>query len=525
MGIGLILAENERLRRELTERDSVIAERDAAIAERDAQIAALKISNEDLAQRLELIRLKASERRNQRFIEDGKIVPIPFLFGEVEPPPRLPKPEPEEKPEDKKPEDKKKPRPNRRDLSNSSKHPTRKVRCRVAPEAACKKCGGALKVFGVSHTYRMNWVPGHFEILDVERERCVCPNCPSEGVLVAPPPEFALPKALCANGLLARVLVDKFADRIPLNLQAERMRREGEDFSTATLSDWVLLAAGPGLLGRIAKAVGDRLMRGSWLQADDTGYPVQDGLDGNLRKGRLWAVTDQQEVWYQFTDTKEGKNPAAFLADFKGKLLLVDGGSEFNLVVEKKELLRAGCWSHLRTYFFDARHHFPAEATLALGTIRDLFSLEAGLVGASLEVVKEVRERDSRPLVEGLFNWIVGIRRTTRPSSLLGEALTYAVNGRESFERFLVHPELPMHNNKSEFALRGPVVGRKSWLFAGCEGGAHAGAVMFTLLGSCKMQGIDPWVYLNDVLSKIQTHPVNRMEELTPLAWRLAHEG
>ena len=516
MRIGQVLAENERLRRELTERDSTIAER-------DAQIAALKISNEDLAQRLELIRIKASDRRNQRFVDDEKTIPIPFLFGQPEPPPRLP--EPEEKPEDEKQDEKKNPRPKRRDLSKPSNRPTRKVSCKVAPEAACKKCGGSLKVFGVSHTYRVNWVPGHFETLEVERERCACPSCPSEGVMVAPPPDFALPKAMCGNGLLARVLVDKFADRIPLNLQAERMCREGESFSTATLSDWVLLAAGPGLLGRIARAVGERMKKGRWLQADDTGYPVQDGLDGKLRKGRLWAVTDQQEVWYQFTDTKAGKNPAEFLSDYKGKLLLVDGGTEFNLVVEKKELLRAGCWSHLRSYFFDARHHFPEEAKLALGTIRDLFFLEAGLVGAPLEVVKEVRERDSRPLVEGLFNWMVGIRRTTRPSSLLGAALTYGVNGRESFERFLSHPELPMHNNRSEFALRGPVVGRKNWLFAGCEGGAHAGAVMFTLLGSCKMQGIDPWVYLNDVLSKIQAYPANRIEELTPLAWRMAHEG
>ncbi|MEI6357404.1 MAG: transposase, partial [Verrucomicrobiota bacterium] len=148
---------------------------------------------------------------------------------------------------------------------------------------------------------------------------------------------FALPRAMCGNGLLARVLVDKFADRISLNLQTTRMQREGEELSTATLSGWVLLAAS--LLQRIALAVDKRLMKGTWLQADDTGFPVQDGTDGNLRKGRLWAVTDQQEVRYHFTDTKEGKNPAKFLKDYAGKLLLVDGGSEFNAVESRNSVV------------------------------------------------------------------------------------------------------------------------------------------------------------------------------------------
>ncbi len=184
-----------------------------------------------------------------------------------------------------------------------------------------------------------------------------------------------------------------------------------------------------------------------------------------------------------------------------------------------------GCWCHLRRYFFDARHHHPAEARLALGTIRDLFAIEGGLVGAPLEIIRETRDRDSRPLVQGLYDWILGPRLSTRPTSLLGEALTYAVNGRDSFFRFLDHPELPMRDNRSEFALRGPVVGRKAWLFAGSEGGAHAAATMFTLVGSCMLQGIDPWAYLADVLRRLGDHPVTKVHELTPLAWRLAREG
>jgi len=525
MGLATILAENERLRGELAARDAVLAQREAVLAQREAEVAALKASNEDLAQRLELQRLKLAGRRNERHVEDNAI-PLPFPFTMPPPPPRLPGAEVEQAAEEKpriSPNRGPNGRPARRNLAERTDRPVRPLRCPVDPAATCGKCGGALRVFGVSHARRLEWVPGHFEILDVQRERCACPNCPSQGVLVAPPPSFALPRAQCGNGLLARVLVDKFADRIPLNLQAQRMEREGESFSTATLSDWVL--AGAAFLQRIVKAIDDRLLAGRWLQADDTGFPVQDGTDGKLRKGRLWAVTDQQEVRYHFTDTKEGQNPARFLAGFQGKLLLVDGGSEFNLAVAQKGLLRAGCWSHLRRYFFDARHHHPTEARLALGTIRDLFALEDGLVAAPLEVVRDVRNQDARPLVAGFFDWVLGVRQQVRPTSLLGEALTYAVNGREFFERFLDHPELPMHNNASELRLRGPVVGRKQWLFAGSEGGAHAAATMFTLVGSCMLQGIDPWTYIADVLTRLADHPVNRVHELTPRAWRLARDG
>ena len=529
MGIASVLEENERLRRELAQRDATLAQRDAALAQRDAtlaqrdaEIAALKASNEELAQRLELQRLKLAGRRNERHVEDANL-PLPFAMPV--PPPRSPTPETNAADAGEKaaanggPHD----RPVRQRPEARADRPVRKIACAIDPASGCERCGGSLTVIGTDRTYRIEWVPGHFETLEVERERCVCPSCPSQGVLVAPPPDFALPKSLCGNGLLARVLVDKFADRIPLNLQVTRFAREGETFSTATLSDWVRRATA--LLRRIANAVDARLLAGTWLQADDTGFPVQDGTDGTLRKGRLWAVTDQQEVRYHFTDTKAGTNPAAFLAGFTGKLLLVDGGSEFNLAVAEKGLLRAGCWSHLRRYFFDARHHHPREANLALGTFRDLFAIEASLMSAPLEVVREVRNRDARPLVEGLFEWITGLRLTVRPTSLLGEALGYALNGREFFTRFLDHPELPMHNNRSELALRGPVVGRKQWLFAGSEGGAQAAATMFTLVGSCMMQGIDPWEYLADVLTRIGSHPVNRVHELTPRAWRLAREG
>lgn len=322
---------------------------------------------------------------------------------------------------------------------------------------------------------------------------------------------------------MARVLVDKFADHLPANRQAKRMMREGFEVGSHTLSSWVCKAGG--LLARVAQAVRAELLAGTFLQGDDTGMPVQDGGDGTLRKGRLWAFTDQEQVFYAFTATKAGEFPSALLKGYAGELLVVDGGAEFNRVVAEQELVRGGCWSHLRKRFFEALHHHPAEANLALGTILDLFMIERELQGRPAEEVTAQRQERSKPLVDGFFDWMNLLSQAVRPDSLLGKAIGYGRNQEKPLRVFLDHGDAPMHNNLSELMLRQAVVGRKNWLFARSEGGAVAAAHIYTLIGSCHLQGIDPWVYLLDVLNRLLDHPANQVAELTPKRWAAARQG
>lgn len=525
MGVGQLLAEVERLRAELAERDQQLAQERAAREERDRLLeverqktVALQTANEDLARRLALLRMKTSGRKNERYDDSAQLslvgIPVP------EAPPRAPvhdEPDAETK-------DKPSRKPRRRDLSEHNEMTTRVLHAKADPDAACARCGGHLDVIGEATSWRVDWVPGSFQRVQVVRQKCACPKCPGEGVLTVPDP-FVLPRAMCGNGLLSRVLVDKFADHLPLNRQAKRMAREGFDVGTNVLSDWVLAATGPQVLGHIATAIEARLLEGRWLQADDTGMPVQDGVGGELRKGRLWAFTDQQQVRYRFTDSKEGRQIAEILRESAAESLMLDMGSEFNQVVEELGVDRGACWSHLRRYFFEARHYHPVEAHLALGTIRDLFVLERSMKGAAADTIRDVRQRDAKPLVDGFFEWVRQISPAVRPTSELGAAVRYATNHEEHFRVFLDRPELPLHNNLSELLLRGPVVGRKNWLFAGSEGGATGAANAFTVIGSCVLQGIDPLEYLTDVFGRLLDHPGNRVHELTPLGWRLAREA
>lgn len=547
LGLAEILDENHRLRKSMTALEGQVSEmtgglrdRDEALAtqalelataaselaKRDAMLEAVKARAEELAQQLEFLKLKARGPASQRYVpEEQDVLPFP---GDITPPPRAPEPEPnDEEPEETSTTDKKKKKrkgktPKRRNRDAFAHFPSRPVTCKTTDDATCAGCGGLLGVIGQAVSFRVDWVPGHFIIDDVIRDKCACPNCPDQGVLTVPGP-YALDRALCANGLLARVLVDKFADHIPLNRQVRRMGREGFEIGSNTLAGWVKQSAG--LLKIVAKAVYTELLEGDFLQGDDTGFPVQDGGDGALRKGRLWAFTNQEQVFYAFTATKQGIYPAKLLKNFAGDLLLVDGGSEFNKVVRDQDLERAGCWSHLRTYFFHARHHHPVEAALALATIRDLFLLERSLRGKPPDEVRARRQAEALPLIDGFFEWVKALSARVRPKSKLGEAVTYARNQEAAMRLHLEHGELPMHNNLSELMLRQAVVGRKNWLFARSEGGAEAAATIYTLIGSCMLQGIDPHAYLVDILGRLLDHPSNRVNELTPRAWRLATEG
>jgi transposase len=519
-GLAEILDANARLREEVALLRGELSQARTTLAERDAMLAEVQRRAEALARHLALEQLKRGGPASQRYVAPEQ---DPLPFPGVTAPPRAPQPEPQS--DDEATEPTKGPRagkkPRRRNRDDFQNLPAQTVTCPAA-DAPCAKCGGPLSVIGQARSFRIEWVPGRFVVHDVVRDKCACARCPDQGVLTAAGP-YALDRSLAGNGLVARVLVDKFADHIPANRQARRMAREGFDVGSHTLSAWI--GAAGGLLGRVADAVRADLLAGNVLQGDDTGMPVQDGEDGHLRKGRMWAFTDQQQVFYAFTDTKEGKFPNALLDGFAGKLLLVDGGSEFNEVIRSRGLERAGCWSHLRSYFFDARHHHPGEADLALGTLKDLFLIERDLWGRPPDEVLAGRAARSQPLVDGFFEWTQALSRTVRPDSALGDAVRYANNQQAALRTFLTRGDVPMHNNLSELMLRQTVVGRKNWLFARSEGGARAAATLYTLVGSCFLQEVDPWFYLRDLLDRLPDYPAPRVGDLTPRQWKQANPG
>jgi transposase len=528
-GLAQILEENSRLREVVRERDAQLAAQAEQLAAQAEQLAAqaemieaLKASNELYAQRFEFLekrrqmaaaeRLEAAERQSPLF--DGL---------EVAAPPR----DPEFEKEDAQNGDRrdgrktaKHPRKGRREVS-ALPFPRHKVEAPLNP-TTCERCRGDQQLVEPRVSHRVGWTPGHFTVVEIHQQRCQCDQCPKPEVWTAPEP-CLLPGAMCDDSLLARVLVDKFGDHLPLNRQADRMTREGFQINENVLSGWVRQGAPQVRL--LVEALRREVAEAVTLLGDDSGFPVQDGTDGKLANGRLWVFTDRRQAFFAFSRTKEGEHPTAVLETLgvQGIRLLVDGGSEYNDAVATLGLTRGGCWSHQRRYFFDAAVQH-AEAKQGLRTIHDLFQIERQLADASDAERLAVRQQRSAPLVDGFYTWVKALGPKVRPGSKLGRAVGYATNQEPRMRVFLAHGDVPLHNNLSELLLRQPIVGRKNWLFSGSEGGARAAADWFSLIASCRLQRVDPWRYLYDVFGRLLDHPSKSVHELTPLNWRLGVE-
>ena len=388
--------------------------------------------------------------------------------------------------------------------------------------STCSRCGGALRIIGATRSERLEWVPGHFVALAIARDKCVCPSCPSQGVRLAPPPAFALDRSLAGDGLLAKVIVDKFADHLPLNRQCRIFARHGVEIPVPTMCGWLRRSAD--LLRHVVVVMQAELLAGEWLQTDATGLPVLDGTAGQTHRGALWVYANDDHAVFEYTPDHESKNPKAFLDGFTGTVL-ADGTPTLDFLANLPDVDRAACWSHARRYFFLARSEDADRANIAIDDIRMLFMNERPIRNASPAERVRVRRETSQPILDKLEAWLDAQQLRTTPGGPLSNAIRYTRKRWGELTLFVDNGDIPIHNNASELDLRGPVIGRKNWLFAGSTGGAVAAAVFFSVVTSCRMQGVDPWVYLRDVLWRIPDATNAYLANLTPRAWAVTRRA
>ena len=463
-----------------------------------AQLSAIQASNEALAQELARLKRQTFGVKSERLHHDDKQT---ALFAQPEP--DAPPPEPEAAPALQR---KATPHGRRRPEGQPDE-----VMAVPAP-TSCTRCGGSVREISTSTATRLEWRRGHFVQLQVRRPSCACDQC--NNVETAPEPStFALPRSLAGNGLVARVVVDKFLDNIPLNRQADRFARDGMTISPSTLCDIVRSSAA--LLGRIVRAMTAEMVTSGWIQTDATGLPILDGSQKTTKSGHLFVCSTPKHVVYHATPSKHGAHIAALLKGFKG-ILLADGGSEFNEAVAILQLLRAACWAHARRYFFDAQAESPVLAAEAMALIGMLFEIEREIKDADLETRRRRRDTDTRAALVKIHDWLTRHVHGARPRSAIGKAIQYTLNQWAALTVCADHPEIPIHNNTSELRLRQAVTGRKNYLFAGSEGGAASAAILYSLVASCRLHGLDPWAYLYEVLGRINDYPATRVIELSP---------
>lgn len=404
-------------------------------------------------------------------------------------------------------------------------HLPREVRKILPKETACPDCGGELKSLGEDVAEMLEYIPARFRVIRQVRPKLACGRC--DKIVQAEAPSRPIARGMAGPGLLAHVLVSKYCDHLPLYRQEEIYAREGVELDRATLADWV--GGASGLLAPLVEALRRHVMSAGKLHADDTPVPVLAPGNGKTKIGRLWTYvrddrpagdTTPPAVWFAYSPDRKGEHPGQHLREFGG-VLQADAYAGFNRLYEDGRIQEAACWAHVRRKFYDLQvaHQSPV-AQEALERIAALYGIESEIRGRPPSERREVRLARARPLLESLHTWLVSCLTKLSRKSDTTAAVKYALGLWEALVRYADDGRLEIDNNTAERALRVVALGRKNYLFAGSDAGGERAAVIYSLIGTAKLNGLDPKAYLRDVLSRIADHPINRIEELLP--WNVA---
>jgi transposase len=407
----------------------------------------------------------------------------------------------------------------------------------VPGPTACTCCGSSrLAKLGEDVTETLEVVPRQWKVLQYVREKFTCRAC--EAISQAPAPFHVLPRGFAGPSLLAMVMFEKYGQHQPLNRQSERYRREGIDLSLSTLADQVGGCAA--LLRPLYDLIGAHVLAGDRVHGDDTTVPVL--AKGKTMTGRAWVYVrddrpfggpDPPAAVFHYSRDRTGEHPERHLDGYTG-ILQADAYAGFNRLYDTNRrpgpLIEAACWSHARRKFFEladiaakARGKLTVIAPLALEAVKRIdaiFAIEREINGVAAAQRVAIRHERSVPLVRDLEDWMRTERARLSRHADVAKAMDYMLKRWAAFTRFLDDGRICLTNNAAERALRGIALGRKAWLFAGSDRGGERAALMYTLIQTARLNGVDPEAWLADVLARINEHKIRDLDRLLPWNWK-----
>lgn len=513
----------------LEKANDIIEKQQVQIEELTKKLRSTQLSMKMLQHQVEQLLRRVYGRRSE------KLDPNQLMFDELimevmdQPSPQVvPELPVEEKPERKKPRTLKRRHPGRIPIPE---HLERVEIVLDIPEEkkVCPETGKPLKKIGEEVSEKLEYRPGKLIVNVYKRPKYGSPDSLASGhvgVITAPMPDHPIEKCKADVGLISHIIVSKFADHLPLYRQDGIFEREGVNIPRGTQTSWVLQtyeAIRP-LEDELKGAVLERDI----LFTDDSIIPLQVKGNGRVKKARLWVYVrggpGPPLCVYDFSQDRSKKRPLNFLGDYQG-YIHADAYSGYDELFGKEGVIEVGCWVHARRKFDEAVSSRPQEATDIMASIAQLYKLESKCAGMNPEDRARQRQQHARPIIDAIFSRIEELKPATLPSEPLRNAINYALNQREALCRYLDNGQLKPDNNTAENAIRPLALGRKNWMFAGSERGARATALFLGLIQSCKACDVNPWEYLNDMLRRIMSHPVNRLRELLPDQWTPASKN
>ena len=507
--------EAERHRAEEAQRR--VDELERVLDQTAAEYELLQQKNAELAETLALLRRYIFGPRRERRVDDpgqGHLFDIPE-FATV-PQPGAPAP-PDDAPPSRKPA-----RPPRR--TRLDHLPQIRIEHDLPEsEKTCSCCGGAKHKIGEDISRELDFIPARLEVKVHVLPKYACPKC-RDGVASPPVPPKPVPGGIAGAGLVAFVVVSKFADHLPLYRLEDILTRHGVFLARSTLCDWVRNAAE--LLKPLAELQKTLVLQSPIIWTDDTPVTVLGGEETGSSTGRFWDyIGDDAHPYsvYDFTMSRSRDGPAEFLKDYRG-FLQADayGGYDGIFLGSDGRIIEVACWAHARRKFFDAQSNAPREANQVLEWIRQLYDIEDRARDFTPAARQVLRQQEAVPILDRIEKYLDELRERILPKSALGKALTYARNQWAALRRYTTDGRLTIDNNVSERTLRLQAIGRKNWEFLGSAEAGPRAAVLFTILAGAKRHRLEPWAYLRDVLLRLSAGETD-LEPLLPDRWAVSH--
>jgi len=394
-----------------------------------------------------------------------------------------------------------------------------RVDVRHEPEQTVCSCGCAMKRIGEDVAEKLDYQPGVFTVERHIRGKWVCTKC--QTLIQAPVPAQVIDKGVPTAGLLAQVLVAKYADHQPLYRQEGIFERAGVAIPRSTLAQWVGVCGVR--LQPLVDALRAMLLERSVLHADETPVAMLKPGKGSTHRAYIWSYSSTQfegmlAVVYDFAESRAAAHPKQFLQGWSGKLVCDDYSGYKGLFADG--VTEVGCLAHARRKFSDlwVNHKSPL-AEEALKLFAKLYDVEREAQQLGAEQRQRMRQLQSQPIADKLREWLLLQRQKATDGTAIAKAIDYSLGRWKALTRFLDDGALPIDNNWVENRIRPIALGRSNWLFAGSlRAGKRAAAVM-SLIQSARLNGHDPYRYLKDVLERLPTQPASRISELLPHSW------
>ena len=401
--------------------------------------------------------------------------------------------------------------------------PRREVR--HEPENTTCACGCQMKRIGEDVTEKLDYVPGVFTVERHVRGKWACAQC--ETIVQVPVAAHVIDKGIPTAGLLAQVLVAKYADHLPLYRQEGIYARAGLAIPRSTLAQWI--GACGVQLQPLVDAMRSELMRQPVLHADETPVAMLDLGAGKTHRAYLWTYCSttwsaDKLVVFDFAEGRAGRYPAQFLGHpgdnaWRGALVCDDYSGYKALFANG--VTEAGCLAHARRKFHELwANHKSAVGEQALALFARLYEVEREVADLPDDERMRIRQDKGKPIADALHTWLLAHRQKVPPGSATIKAIDYSLGRWAALTRYLDDARLPADNNRVENLIRPIAIGRNNWLFAGSLRAGQRAAAVMSLIHSARMNGHDPYAYLRDVLERLPTHRASRVEELLPHRWQ-----